>query len=569
MNQRGCEAVGIDLGTTYSSLAFMDPQMMPRIVCDNAGQSVMPSVVFFDDEEIIVGDMALQHAKLQADRVAQFVKRHMGDGWRKEFLGRVHTPESISAIILGQLVKEAQPQIGPISSAVITVPAHFTEKRRRATEQGGEIAGLKVIGTLNEPMAATLAYGVHHTDREETVVVYDLGGGTFDVTVVRVSPNELEELATNGNRQLGGSDWDEEIIKFVVDDFRKAHGVDIRCVPQAMQDLYLECEQAKRRLGRMAKTSIRVHAEGHDQQVEITRDIFDDLTAPLLHATKLTTETAVADACLTWDHISRVILVGGSTHMPSVRQMLQETSGKPPDTGVNPVVAVALGAATYAYMLETGDARKVLRHESSIEPEAEERDGYELADVKPPPLPEKTAEIPAVRFVTAHGVGLKLRDNESWTNRVLIPKNSQVPVSVTRRFVVKSRGVGGTEIPVDITQGDTTDLALAEHLGTGRITGIPQGEADRKPVDVTLEFDDQGRLHIHAVYVPRNKKMEFSLEVPGGLREEEVEEHRRFLQETGFLDPVTADQMLAGLGMDDEEDDDDEDNDLPVIEPVE
>ncbi|NQT16191.1 MAG: Hsp70 family protein, partial [Planctomycetes bacterium] len=204
MNQRACQSVGIDLGTTYSSLAYVDAQMTPRVVSDSSGRAVMPSVVYFDDDDIIVGDFALGQAKLHADRVVQFIKVQMGERWRKEIQGRVHTPESISAMIIGQLTKEAEPQIGPVPSAVITVPASFTEKRRRATQQAGEIAGLKVIGTLNEPMAATLAYGLHHTRQEQIVAVYDLGGGTFDVTVVRIAPDDLEELATNGNRQFGG-----------------------------------------------------------------------------------------------------------------------------------------------------------------------------------------------------------------------------------------------------------------------------------------------------------------------------------------------------------------------------
>ena len=258
MNERGCQSVGIDLGTTYSALAYIDLQMTPRIVPDSSGQAVTPSVVFFDDDEIIVGDIALQQAKLRADRVAQFIKVHMGDDWKREFRGEVHTPESLSAIILAHLVREAEPQIGPINSAVITVPAFFTEKRRRATQQAGEIAGLKVIGTLNEPMAAALAYGLYREEKEQTAVVYDLGGGTFDVTIVHISPNELSELATSGNRQLGGKDWDQCLIDHFFADFQRNYGVDLRESLQAMQDLILSCEQAKRRLARMNKTSIRL-----------------------------------------------------------------------------------------------------------------------------------------------------------------------------------------------------------------------------------------------------------------------------------------------------------------------
>jgi molecular chaperone DnaK len=561
MIERAGEAVGIDLGTTYSSLAYLDPQMIPRVVADSSGQTVMPSVVYFADEEIIAGEMALQQAKLCADRVVQFIKVHMGDMWRKEFLGRVHTPESISAIIIGQLLKEAEPQIGPISTAVITVPAYFTEKRRRATQQAGEIAGLKVIGTLNEPMAATLAYGLHRTNREQFVVVYDLGGGTFDVTVVRISPNKLEELATNGNRQLGGRDWDQAMIDYVVADFQRKFHVDLTLIPQAMQDLLLECERAKRRLGRLAKTSIRVHAEGHDHQVEITRELFEEQTSHLLQATKLTTEVAVRDAGLLWGQIARVVLVGGSTHMPAVRRMLHDLSGKPPDTGINPVVAVALGAAIYAQMLETG-------HEiQSIHPaeEVATATGESPADPKkaaPPRIPLDSPSIPTVRFVTAHGVGVKVRGRRGLINRVLIPKNTPVPTSVTKTFLTKSVGAGGTDIKIDITQGDTTDLALAEPLGTGRIQGLPRQEPDGQPVEVTMDFSAQGRLNIRAKYVPRNQDMKMSLDIPGGLHEEEVQEHRRFLEETGFFRSSPVEQVIEAI------DDDDDADDIPLLEPI-
>ena len=203
MSKRGCESVGIDLGTTFSAMAYMDDQSTPRMIQDGSGQAVIPSVVYFDDDEVIVGDIALQQARMHPERVVQFIKVHIGDDWSRKFNGIDHTPESISAIILAHLLREAEPQIGPVTSAVITVPAFFTEKRRRATQQAGEIAGLNVIGTLNEPMAAALAFGLYRENREQTAVAYDLGGGTFDVTVVRISPNELTELATYGNRQLG------------------------------------------------------------------------------------------------------------------------------------------------------------------------------------------------------------------------------------------------------------------------------------------------------------------------------------------------------------------------------
>ena len=231
--QRACESVGIDLGTTYSAMAFMDPNMVPRMVINAKGQSIIPSVVYFDEDEVLVGEAALENAEIEAEHVAQFIKVHMGEAWRKTYRGHEHTPESISAIILGHLAKQATQQIGPVKKAVITVPAFFNEKRRRATQQAGEIAGLEVIGTLNEPMAATLAYGLHRLNEEQIVAVYDLGGGTFDVTIVKISPDEITELATKGNRELGGKDWDKALVEHVAVDFMNAHGVDPLTDPQA------------------------------------------------------------------------------------------------------------------------------------------------------------------------------------------------------------------------------------------------------------------------------------------------------------------------------------------------
>ena len=604
MNERACESVGIDLGTTYSSLAYMDAQMTPRMVADSSGQTIVPSVICFDDDGIIVGDFALQQASLSADRIAQFVKRHMGDAWRQTYQGHEYTPESLSAIILRHLVQEAEPQIGPIRRAVITVPAYFTEKRRLATQQAGEIAGLEVIGTLNEPMAATLAYGLHRRDEEQMVVVYDLGGGTFDVTIVRISPTEIEELATNGQRQLGGHDWDQCLIDYVVDGFQEAHRVDPRSDAQAMQKLLMECELAKRRLSRMNKAPILFHACGRDHVMEIARETFEDLSAPLLQTTKITTELALEDAGLGWEQISRVVLVGGSTHMPAVRKMIKEASGSEPDVGVNPVVAVALGAAIYAQMVETGQAVKTLLRKPDAEEgerpapvatenvadpaeEVAEEDSCRVPDMEEfaddselyvADATEKETEcdeshvdsqaaveasspdiprLPTVRFVTAHGVGVKVRSETGWRNSVLIPKNTSVPVRVAKRYVTASETGGGTCVKIQVTQGDTPDVELTESLGTGKIEGFAWHEAPGQPVDVVMDFDDEGRLHINAIYVNTGQEMLISLEIPGGLRAEEVEQQRTHLAETPFLSMFDPDEALAGLESLDDDDDDD------------
>ncbi len=568
MMHRACQAVGIDLGTTFSSLAYLDAQMTPRVVQDSSGRSVLPSVVYFDDDEVIVGEIAQEQALARADRVVQFIKVHMGDEWRREINGRVHTPESISAIILAHLVKEAEAQIGPVSQAVITVPAYFTEKRRRATQQAGEIAGLKVIGTLNEPMSAALAYGLHHEKNEQTAVVYDLGGGTFDVTIVRVSPTELVELATLGNRQLGGKDWDQALIDFVADDFRKRYGSDPRNSIDTLQELIGECERAKRRLSQLRKASLRLHAFGHEHVCDLTREQFERMTAPLLQTTKLTTEMAIEDAKLTWSDIDRVVLVGGSTHMPMVREMLAQVSGRRPDTGVNPVLAVALGAAQYAYLLETDQGPREVRSGG--------RD-----DVQPPP--SARPQLPAIRFVTAHGVGVKARVNGRDSNVVLIGKNTPVPCSVSQSFTTWTKRQDGVvnKLAVAITQGDTRELELAETLGVGQITGFPRGEKAGQPVSVKMEFDEQGRLHVHAVYTRTGADLQIDLEVPGGLTEAKVDEYRRLLESSGFArssdaapapappavrPPVSDDAIVTLHNVADTDDLDDDD--LPLLEPV-
>lgn len=539
MTQPVATSVGIDLGTTYSSLAYVDAQGVARTVADSSGQAVLPSVVYFGDEGILVGELALERARTHADRCVQFIKSQMGEPWRRRLGNREQTPESVSAMILSRLLREAEPQIGSIQRAVITVPAYFTEKRRNATQKAGEIAGLQVSATLNEPMAAALAFNLHRQP-DATTLVYDLGGGTFDVTVVRTSPGEIAELATAGNRQLGGRDWDQALVEYAIEEFRKATGSVFRDEPQTLADLRRECERAKRRLSQVPSTSLHLQWGGRSHEVAITRKRFEDLTAHLLQATRLTTETALAGAGLDWGKISRLVLVGGSSQMPAVRELLERLSRRKPETGVNPVLAVALGAATYAHLLQSGQQFRALATAETREAEA----AFELA-VEPPPIPNTAP--PKVRFVTAHGVGLKVRSSQQWVNRVLIPKNTPVPAAVTQRFLTRATGARGREVKIQITQGDVTDPNAAESVGIGKICGLPDNEPQGRPVDVTMQFDAQGRLHVRAVYVSTGQEMEMSLEIAGGLQPEEVREHRRFLEQAGLLEPVDPKAMIRAM----------------------
>ncbi len=563
-HERACESVGIDLGTTYSAMAFMDSNMVPRMVINANGQSIVPSVVYFDEDKVLVGEEALENSEIEAEHVAQFVKVHMGEEWRKTYRGHEHSPESISAIILGSLAKQAVRHIGVVKKAVITVPAYFNEKRRRATQQAGEIAGLEVIGTLNEPMAATLAYGLHRLEGEQIVAVYDLGGGTFDVTIVKITPDEITELSTKGNRELGGKDWDEALVHFVAEDFEKKHGVDPLTDPQGAQDLLLACEKAKRRLTNRDSAKIKIHACGKAHITEITLAQFEELTADLLEMTRMTMEMALKKAELCWEDVNRVVMVGGSTHMPMVHRMIEESTGRPPDTNVNPVMAVALGASIYACMLETGKAPRTIRLQTESAPDSvpvlppdsvlPPDEDFDLVPVLPPdeepvippPLPPvpkppqpKEAPAPKVRFVTAHGVGVRVKNlnGEGWKNSVLIPEQTPVPNAkpATRAFVSADKIHAGSVIRIEITQGDSEDIELVEILGEGRIEGFSDHQEAGQPVEVSMWFDDQSRLHTKAVYVKTKQEMLMTIDVVGGLTQQEVEEHHEYLKDIGAI----------------------------------
>ena len=363
------KSVGIDLGTTYSALAYLNDRLIPMVAPVGDGSPVMPSAVFFDEEDVVVGQFALQQSKARADRLVQYIKEQIGQRWRATFQGTEHTPETISAIILGELLRRAAEKTGPVDSAVITVPACFTERQRKATQQAGELANLKVLGTLNEPMAAALMFArlfqqdaekdpTLRTDGPQHIAVYDLGGGTFDVTIIRVTPEAMQELTTNGDRQLGGKDWDQCLFDHVAAEWQRTFGVDVAADPQAKQDLILACELTKRQLGEKSHVELRVTVSGRECVIDITRETFESLTAHLVESTRLTLESAMHDAGLTWPSLDRIVLVGGSTFLPAVRRMLEQAHGRKPDTRVHPMTAVAQGAALYAHLLETGAAHR-------------------------------------------------------------------------------------------------------------------------------------------------------------------------------------------------------------------
>jgi molecular chaperone DnaK (HSP70) len=359
--------IGIDLGTTYSAMAWLDPHGTPVTLPNAEDEPTTPSVVLFEPSgEVVVGREAKRAAVIVPDLVADYVKRDMGlPQYHKRINFRFFSPASISALVLKKLKQDAERRIGPIAGAVITVPAYFDEKRRRATAAAGEMAGLKVIDILNEPTAAALAYAFRDfvnnggkaddqiaraiaTTAPHVAVVYDLGGGTFDVTVLRIAGDDLTVLATDGDAQLGGRDWDECIVNWACRNFKKVYRSDPRKDPNSLQQLVLAAEEAKKDLSRLPKTRLMVTHAGQTMPMELTREEFESMTAELLDRTRQRVSQVIADAGLTWGQVHEVLAVGGSARMPMVLRMLLEITGKQPNCSLPPGEAVAHGAAIHA-----------------------------------------------------------------------------------------------------------------------------------------------------------------------------------------------------------------------------
>src|SRR5262249_50114492 len=346
--------VGIDLGTTYSVVAHLDAHGRPISIPNSAGDLLTASVILFEESGPVVGKEAVLAAAMEPEKIAECVKRDMGSrAYRKKINGEVLPPEVISSIILKSLKADAERKLGPVRKAVITVPAYFDEPRRQATIDAGRLAGLDVLDIINEPTAAAITYGYQlgFLDRGGRtggkplrVLVYDLGGGTFDVTIVEIQGTSFKALATDGDVSLGGKDWDEKLVDIAAEAFIHEHREDPRANPASAQDLWFAAETAKKTLSERPKATIYVNHLGTRAKVEVTRQQFDEATAHLLGRTRTTTEIVVRQAAMTWANIDKVLLVGGSTRMPMVVRMLEELTGKPPERSVSPDEAVAHGA---------------------------------------------------------------------------------------------------------------------------------------------------------------------------------------------------------------------------------
>jgi molecular chaperone DnaK len=502
-------AVGIDLGTTLSKLAYVDESGRPVLVPNAEGELLTPSVVAFTRGGVLVGRDARREALANPARAVLHVKRQMGNpAWRFKVDGETYTPEAVSAMILKKLKQDCELHIGPIHRAVITVPAYFDDSRRKATEDAGQIAGLEVIDIVNEPTASALAYGMAKSVEDGISLVYDLGGGTFDVTVIEKHGNEFITLATDGDVELGGKDWDERLVNRLAEQFRKEFGCDPREDLQAVSYLWVSAEEAKKTLSRRERTNVPVSYQGHWGNYEVTREDFDSMCEDLVAVTQLTTEMVLEEAGITWEGVRRIIPTGGSVRMPMVQKLLEKMSGKTVKAEVPVDETVAAGAAIHAAVCILHADEKI----SELSAEAAERLG----------------RITTVD-VSAHALGLIIKDNRTlrYRNDILIPKNTRLPNSVSKTYQTAYQGQ--QRFVLQVVQGDAPDVSANIVIGMLEVTGLPPGRPAGTLVKVTYSYDRKGRIHVSAEDQEAGKVVSTEITRQSGMKADEVAEAARRL----------------------------------------
>jgi len=517
--------IGIDLGTTYSVVAYVDPTGRPTTVLNQSGDLLTPSAVGFEDGQVIVGKEAVKGSVLEPDAFADCFKRDMGRGrFRRQVGGHEVPPEVLNGFLLERLKQDAERRLGPIRRVVITVPAFFDETRRKATQEAGKLAGLEVLDIINEPTAAAVAFGYHQATLRgpnapaadgERVLVYDLGGGTFDVSILEVQGRSFRTLATDGDVQLGGKDFDERLVGHLASRFLEAHGVDPRGDARDAAQLWLDAQDAKHALSERTKTTVVMFHAGVRMRLDITRAEFEELTRDLLERTQSTTAQVVKQAQLDWPQIDRVLLVGGSTRMPMVGEMLKKLAGREPDRSQSADEVVAHGAALYAAMLlgEKGDAGQPK---------------FELVNVNSHSLGV---------------VGLDPRTRQK-VNVVLIPKNTPLPHNKVKRF--QTARSNQDSVKVAVVEGESQRPEYCIALGECVVRDLPSGLPAGTPVEVEYVYAANGTLTVRARVTNARQSAAVEIHRPGARELGDLDVWRRRL--CGSAIPIAAPSAQPSAG---------------------
>jgi molecular chaperone DnaK len=511
------KAVGIDLGTTFSAVAHIDAYGKPQIIPNAESERITPSVILFDGTNVVVGTSAKNSAVAEPEKIVDFIKREMGkpkEQFHRDFNGVTYSAEELSALIVKKLIIDAERYLKePVTDAVITVPAYFNDAERTATIMGGQLAGLNVLQIINEPTAAALAYGLDKLDEDQTVFVFDLGGGTFDVTIMRIEKQQLHIIATNGDHRLGGKDWDDIIVNYIAEEFDRAHGENPLLDLQSYQDLQTRAVAAKLQLSSRKRTTIVHNHQGKSVKVELSRQDFEKRTRHLIEKCKAICEIVMQEAKMTWDKIDKTLLVGGMTRMPMVRDMIAQLSTAPLVSDVNPDEAVAIGASIQATLS--------MLHEEDLTGERVLGEGTRQQ------FSARDGRLIQVNDITSHTLGVVLWDEANLEEYVfpMIKKRTSIPASAKNSFGTASSNM--QHALVKVVEGESTLPADCTPLGVCDVE-LPPFLPKGSPVELTYRYN-------------ANQVLEVAVEACGNHSKVKIERN------TG-LAPGEMDKAIAGLG---------------------